>query len=91
METKNLIDNYSSQINSYDINDDFKFLEDPGVIKIFISTVWSSLLAFFSTSIANADEIDILRSLVDSTMTMIKLTDMFDMHTERDSFINILV
>lgn len=53
--------------------------------------MWSSLLAFFSTSIANAPDLDSLRQLVDSTMTMIKLSDVFNMQTERDSFINILV
>ncbi len=66
-------------------------MEDISVLKIFISTNWSSLLAFFSTSIANESEKDQLRALVDSTMTMIRLSDIFDMQTERDSFINLLV
>lgn len=90
-ETKMLIENYSSKIKDIEINADFQSLEDPTVLQIFISTMWSSLLAFFSTSIANAPDQDSLWSLVDSTMTMIKLSDIFNMQTERDSFINLLV
>lgn len=90
-ETQFLIENYSSKIKDFEIKVDFQSVEDPTVLQIFISTMWSSLLAFFSTSIADAPDQDSLRLLVDSTMTMIKLSDVFNMQTERDSFINILV
>ncbi len=56
-----LIENYSSKIKDFEIKTDFQSLEDPAVLKIFISTMWSSLLAFFSTSIANAPDLDSLR------------------------------
>lgn len=55
-----LIENYSSKIKDIEINADFQSLEDPTVLQIFISTMWSSLLAFFSTSIANAPDQDSL-------------------------------
>ena len=41
--------------------------------------MWQPLMAFFSTSIANTSENEELRPLVDSTMTMIKLSDIFNM------------
>lgn len=90
-ETQMLIENYSSKVKDFEIREDFETLQNTEVLQIFISTMWSSLLAFFSTSIANAEDNDSLRLLVDSTMTMIKLSDIFNMQTERDSFINILV
>lgn len=61
IETQMLIENYSSKIKDFEIKTDFQSLEDPAVLKIFISTMWSSLLAFFSTSIANAPDLDSLR------------------------------
>ena len=91
MESSKLLENYNSKIQGFEIKSDFKFLEDPSVLQVFISTMWTNLLAFFSTSIANAQDQDELRALVDSTMTMIKLSDVFNMQNERDSFINLLV
>ena len=91
MESSKLLENYNSKMQTFEIKADFKFLEDPSVLQVFISTMWTNLLAFFSTSIANAEDQDELRALVDSTMTMIKLSDVFDMQNERDSFINLLV
>jgi brefeldin A-inhibited guanine nucleotide-exchange protein len=91
MESSKLLENYTSKIQGFEVKQDWRFLEDPSVVQVFISTMWTNLLAFFSTSIANAEDQDELRALVDSTMTMIKLSDVFDMQKERDSFINLLV
>lgn len=91
LESIKLIENYSLKAKEFEINDDYQFVENSACLQVFISTMWTSLMAFFSTNIANCDNLEYLRALVDSTMSMIKLLDVFSMQTERDSFINLLV
>ena len=91
LESMRLIQNYSLKAKDCEISEDYQFVENSSVLQVFISSIWSSLMAFFSTSIANCEEQEFLRPLVDATMSMIKLLDIFNMKTERDSFINLLV
>lgn len=91
LESIKLIENYSLKAKDFDIADDYQFVENSACLQLFISTMWTSLMAFFSTSIANCEDIEYLTALVDATMSMIKLLDVFNMQTERDSFINLLV
>lgn len=91
LESIKLIENYSLKAKEFEINDDYQFVENSSCLQVFISTMWTSLMAFFSTNIANCEDLDYLRALVDATMSMVKLLDVFNMQTERDSFINLLV
>lgn len=91
LESIKLIENYSLKAKEFDIAEDYQFVESSACLQLFISTMWTSLMAFFSTSIANCEDIESLTALVDATMSMIKLLDVFSMQTERDSFINLLV
>ena len=91
LESLKLIENYSLKSKDVTVVEDYQFVENSSVLQVFVSSMWSSLMAFFSTSIANCVDQEFLRALVDATMSMIRLLDVFGMRTERDSFINLLV
>ena len=91
LESQRMFENLSSKIKENDLNVEYKFAKDPSCLKIFISTIWTNLLAFFSTVTANCEKSSLLKSLVDSCVLMIRICDHFTMQTERDSFINLLV
>ena len=91
LESAKMFENYASKIRDNELESDYQFVENASVLQVFLQTTWTSLLAFFSTTIANCEDMEYLRSLVDSTMSMIRLCDNFSMQTERDSFISLLV
>lgn len=91
LESQKMFENLNSKIKEGDIQMDYQFAKNPSCLKIFISTIWSNLLAFFSTVTANCEKPQLLKSLVDSCVLMIRICDHFNMQTERDSFINLLV
>lgn len=90
-ESIGFIDKFWNKVKMDEIIEDYRHVKSYSVLRIFLSNNWTSLLAFFSTSIATTEEIEDLRDLVDSTMSMIKLCDVFEMQTERNSFLSILV
>jgi brefeldin A-inhibited guanine nucleotide-exchange protein len=91
LESQRMFETLSSKIKEGELHTDYKFVKDPSCLKIFISTIWTNLLAFFSTVTANCEKINLLKMLVDSCVLMIRICDHFTMQTERDSFINLLV
>jgi brefeldin A-inhibited guanine nucleotide-exchange protein len=91
LESLKIFETYTSKLKETELVGDYQFIENSSCLQIFLSTTWTSLMAFFSTTIANCDDMEVLRSLVDSTMSMILLCDNFNMQTERDSFVNLLV
>jgi brefeldin A-inhibited guanine nucleotide-exchange protein len=90
-ESQRMFETLSSKIQAGNGQTDYQFASDPSVLRVFISTIWTNLLAFFSTVIANCDKVSQLKSLVDSCVLMIRICDHFNMQTERDSFVNLLV
>ena len=91
LESLKIFENYTSKMNVGELIGDYQFVENSSCLQIFLATTWTSLLAFFSTTIAECVDMEFLRSLVDSAMSMIRLCDNFNMQTERDSFVNLLV
>ena len=91
VESQRLIENYASRVGQLEDESDYQFVENASVLQIFLKSSWANFHGFFSNSIAKAASVESLRTLVDSTITMIRLCDVFDLETERNSFINILV
>jgi brefeldin A-inhibited guanine nucleotide-exchange protein len=90
-ESLKFIENFWEKVKMREIIEDYRLVKSYSVLKVFLYNIWTSLQAFFSTSIASTEDIETLRDLVDTTMSMIKLCDVFEMQTERDSFLTILV
>ena len=90
-ESLKFINTFWEKVKFREIIEDYRLVKSYSVLKLFLYNIWTSLQAFFSTSIAGTDDIETLRDLVDATMSMIKLCDVFEMQTERDSFLTILV
>lgn len=91
LESQKMFENLSSKIKEGDSQGEYQYAKTPYCLKVFISTIWTNLLAFFSTVTANCEKIPVLKSLVDSCVLMIRICDHFNMQTERDSFLNLLV
>lgn len=90
-ESIKFIENFWEKVKMREIIEDYQLVKSYSVLKVFLYNIWTSLQAFFSTSIAGTEDLETLRDLVDTTMSMIKLCDVFEMQTERDSFLTILV
>lgn len=90
-ESLKFIENFWEKVKMREIIEDYRLVKSYSVLKVFLFNIWTSLQAFFSTSIASTEDLETLRDLVDTTMSMIKLCDVFEMQTERDSFLTILV
>lgn len=91
LESEKMFETLNSKIQAGDSPADYQMPTDASTLQVFLATIWTNLLAFFSTVIANCEKTNQLRGLVDSCVLMIRICDHFNMQTERDSFVNLLV
>lgn len=69
----------------------YNFISSSNILPLFFKTIWSSLLSFLSTSVVECNDLVLLSRLAETTVFTILLCDKFDMNTERDSFVNLLI
>lgn len=60
VESSKIFEAYSSKIKESELIADYEFVENPSCVYIFLGTMWTSFMAFFSTLIANSTDINFL-------------------------------
>ena len=73
-----------------EIETNYNFLKDAYSIKLFFSTLWTNFHVLFTTILTKGCDSDTLRLIIDSIFSLIKLTNIFHLILEQNSFLELL-
>lgn len=82
---------YKKRVNVFNIEKEYLNSIHSDIFHVFLKNSWANFHSFFSNNIAKTIQFDHLHSLLTSNFTMVRLCDLFNLETERNSFINIIV